>query len=269
MDWARDLSNKNDWNFWEVSKTTFADILYKSSLTQSLDKKPNLIFVNNIDSFKTGDYTKLNNFIKESKHRFVLSAKTLYGIPKELRNISNVVRIGEPTGGEFFETMNAVMVEPDRELVREILEKNIKDFDIIVNIMKNNIWKVKNEQAWFALDSIFSLLYKISPDFQISLLSYLFPVCKIPLSYDKKQKIFILESIINKIKSAYKMNQKEALEQYNIIKSLNKSRYASSLAYELKLDDKEKEFMGIKEKVEILKTLTKSEPKHVDLGKWF
>jgi len=246
-DWALNVAKNNGWNFWETNKGSFEADLYKTSLTSSLDDKPTVIFVYAVDIFSAKEMTTLFSIIEKSKQKFLLASKSLYKVPKEYREKCHSVVIGQSAPEEFFEALNQVMLNPNREQVREILAKNEKDVDGLLHILKNNIWKVQNEQAWHAIESCMSLMYKVSPEFQVSMLAYLFPVCKVPMSYEKAKLNKEHSHILLNIRERLKMNQKEALEQFSVIKELaNKNiKLGYELGVELGLNDEERIFMGM------------------------
>ncbi len=273
QEWALEVAKKNGWNFWEVSRNTFEEELYKTSLTSNLDNKPNIIFLHNADALTQAEMDKFFKFVEKSPHRFILSAKSLYKISKSIREKTHIVRIGEPTPDEFFEALNQLMLNPDREEVRRILAKNEKDVEGLLHILKNNIWKVQNPQVWHAVESCMNLLYKISPEFQVSLLAYLFPVCKVPLSYEKKDNIYIAKKhILRMIERRYKMSIKESLEQIRVIQELakNSPKLGWDLGLELELNDEECKFLGLVEQPKQSSSLNLLQvTQEKGLEKWF
>ncbi len=132
---------------------------------------------------------------------------------------------------------------------------------------------MQNPQAWHAVESCMNLLYKVNPEFQVSLLAYLFPVCKVPLSYEKKQNLYILQRhILRLVERRYKMSLKESLEQLRVIQELNENNPSLgwSLGLELGLNDEEQKFLGLVEQSKqssSLNLLQASQEK--GLEKWF
>lgn len=248
--WADGMAKKNDWIFMEISTSSFEEDLYKASITGNLDGKPNVIFIHSAENLKEKDLTILLDYSKNSPHRFILSSKSLYKIPKGFRDKFHTIRIGEVPPDEFFEAINKIMMEPDREAVREYLEKEGIEVEAILHILKNNIWKVQNQQAYEAVETCFSLLYKVPSFYLTSMLSYLYPVCRIPLTFEAKRKLYKEQSsIMSKLRRRFRLNFKESVETYQTVQEIlaKKPSFGFVLAKDLELDEKERAFLGIKE----------------------
>jgi len=268
-DWVNEVSEKNKWRLCEISKNNFESEVYKSSVTSSLNNKPIVFFLHNADFMSSSDLEKFIKLTEKTFHRFILSSKSLYKIPRPVRDKLHVIKIGDSSPDEFFDALNQIMINPNREKVREILEKEEKNIDSILHILKNNVWKTENKQAWFTVETCLNLMYKISSSFMISILAYNYPVCKIPISFEKKEKLNKEKiDIINKIKRVLIMNQKESLDLYYDILAISKSpnkQMAFDIAESLGFNDDERLFLGI-EKLERLKPLEKKP--NLCLDKW-
>jgi hypothetical protein len=135
--------------------------------------------------------------------------------------------------------------------VREILEKEEKEIEAIIHILKNNIWKVENPQAWKSVEVCLEVMHKVSPDFLVSLLAYSFPVCKVPLSYEKKEKLYKndLRDILLKIERDCRLNQKESIEVLDVIKEVGSLNPALGweIGLSVGLNNEELSFLGLAE----------------------
>jgi hypothetical protein len=243
-----EVSRKNSWNFYEVDKKDFESELHKSSITSNLSGNPNIIYIHGVETLKEKEFQKLIDYALKSPHRFILGARYLYKIPKLLRNKCHIIRVGEPTPDEFQEALRVLMSEPDRDKVREILAKESRQVELLLHILKNNVWKSQNSEVWNAVESCMNLLYKVSSDYQVSMLAYLFPPVRIPLTYDRKQKVNKEETnILLKLKRRLRLNQKEAVETFRTIKEIvgKDNRWGLVLSKDLGLSEEESDFLGI------------------------
>lgn len=268
-DWAVEVAKKNGWHYFEVGKGEIEKELFKLSITTSLDGKPNVIFIHSAEELTEKELGLVLKYAKDSPHRFILSSKALFKISKIWRDQCNPVRIGEPVPDEFFEALNQLMTNPDRESVREILAKNSAEVGSMLHILKNNVWKSQNPGVYKALESCMSLLYLVDDEFQVSMLAYLFPVGRIPLTYDHNRKLYISDTLMHKMRRKLRLNQQETIQTFNVIKDIlaNKPEFGFNFAKEFELDEKEKASLGIQEQV--VQSTPISSIKASNLEKWF
>jgi hypothetical protein len=250
--WATESAKKSNWNLFEAEHRTFVEDLYKMSVTTNLTGTPNIIFFSGVENFKESEFNKLQELTEKTPHKFILSSKSLYKVPKQFREKCSILKIGEPAPDDFFEALNSLMLNPNREEVREVLEKESNEVTSMLFILQNNIWKVENPQAHYAVETCSNLIYKVSSDYQVSMLAYLFPVCKVPLSYEKKQKLYKEEGgILCKLQKGLHLSKLEAVESLNLVKFLLQKtpEVGLQLVAEFNLSEKEKEYLGITENV--------------------
>jgi len=164
------------------------------------------------------------------------------------------------------------MTEPNREIVRELLVKERKSIQVFYHILKNNLWKTKNTQAFFAIDKGLLNFYKVNDDFLISILAYSFPVVNIPITYEKKRKAYKEEkAILNKMKKRMRLSEMEAVEVLAIIKELAKRSppsFSTQLKNELRLEKKEIEFLGLPASISKTTSSPIHQVKQSGLDKW-
>jgi hypothetical protein len=270
-DYALDVSQKNNWRLIEVEKSNFDEELRKTTVTTTLAGKLNLFYITSIDTLKPQQLEKLIKYTENSPHRFILSAKHLYKIPKQIRQRCLIIRTGEPVQEEFYQALTLLMTEPDRLKVRNILLNPNVNIASILKVLEENAWKTDNPGVLTALEACNKLLYKVDDEYLVSILAYLFPPVKVPISIGFSHRKLYKEqnSILESMRRKYRLNQKESLELYDCLRRILplNPNLGNNFAEELNLSDEERRFLKIEKSTPTLPPPS-SPPESSNLEKW-
>lgn len=272
-DYAVKVAKQNNWFLWEVNRQNFQSELRKTSITSSLTGEPNIVFLTNVERLSEKLFTKLLKIAEESPHRFILSTSAFYKIPKPIRQQLHLIRIGDVPPAKLFSALTTLMSEPNRELVRQTLSDPQVNVEQILYILKNNVWKAQNPEIFHAVESCFKCLHKVNKEYIVSMLAYLFPIARLPLSFSRKDRKGYKdeEAILEKLRRKYRLPKFGALETFRILKQIlpRQPDLASRVAQELKLSEKERKVLGIKHRLALGKQIKpKPVPSSSSLKKW-
>jgi len=229
----------------------------------------------NVEKLSEKDFTKLLKFAENSPHRFILATSGVYSIPKPLKKECHLIRVGEVPPAKLFDSFTKLMSEPNRNLVRKILAQDDVNVELMLYILKDNTWKAKEVGIFHAVESCFRYLHKVSKEYIVSMLAFLYPVARLPLSFSKdKRKLYKDEKdILEKLRKRYRLPKFEALETFRAIKNIipRQPELGSKLSQELKLNEKERKVLGIKKVGGLGEPVTaqKPVPSSSNLQKWF
>ncbi len=242
--YARQIAKQEQWNFCEVERQDFETELNKSSLSTNFYDTPNLIYISGVDSLSPQKLEKLFSLIENSPHRYFFSAHNLYKLSKEFRDKCHPVKIGEVSADPFFEALEMIMQEPNREKVREYLSKNNIKVETLLGILQDNAWKVSDPRVLSALENCQNLLYKVDSEFLYSILAYSFPAIRVPIIFVPKRNLYKEEeAIIEKLRRRLKLSGAELLDTYQAIRKIAPKN--SLIVDQLGLSDKEQKFLGV------------------------
>ncbi len=254
--YAVQVARQNNWLLVEVDKTKLLSKLRKPAVTSSLTGKPNIIFISGVEKLPEKTLDKLIKLADSSPHRFILSTSGIFKIPKPIRQQLHLIKVGETPPNKLFSVLQKLMTNTDRfSVYKSLLDKDI-NLDQVIFILKNNVWKAKN-QAFSAVETCLRYLYKVNKKIIASILAFNFPPTKIPLTFSGEDRKLNkeLEEFLEKLRKKYKLPKFESLEVYRMIKDILSRRleFGTDLSQELRLTEKEQKFLGIK--------LEKPEPK--------
>jgi len=271
-DYVEEVCKRNNWTLIDIDKQSFEDDLRKSVITTTLSGRLNLFYISNIDSLPEQKLQKLLKFSESSPHRFVFSTKVLYRIPKQIRQRCLLIRTGEPIQEEFYQALTLLMSEPDRSKVRDILLNPNVNIASLLRILEENAWKTDNPGVLTALEACNKLLYKVDDEYLVSILAYLFPPVKVPISIGFSHRKLYKEqnSILESMRRKYRLNQKESLELYDCLRRILplNPNLGNSFAEELNLSDEERRFLKIEKSTPTLPPPS-SPPESSNLERWF
>jgi len=270
-EYVEEVAKRNNWTLLDVDKQNFEEELRKSTITSTLSGKLNLFYVTNIDTLPPPKLEKLIKISESSPHRFIFSAKHLYKIPKPLQQRTLIIRTGEVVQEAFFQALTALMSEPDRNKVRQQLLNPDVNLPSLLRILEENAWKTDNPGVLTALEACNKLLYKVDDEYLASILAYLFPPVKVPISIGfSHRKLYKEENaILISMRRKYRLNQKESLELYDCLRRILplNPNLGTSFAEELNLSDEERRFLKIEKSTPTLPPPS-SPPESSNLEKW-
>jgi hypothetical protein len=271
-EYVEEVAKRNNWNLLDVDKENFEEELRKSTITSTLSGRLNLFYVTNIDALPPQKLEKLLKFAESSPHRFIFSARHLYKISKPLQQRTLIIRTGEVVQEVFFQVLTALMSEPDRNKVRQQLLNPDVNLPSLLRILEENAWKTDNPDVLTALEACNKLLYKVDDEYLASILAYLFPPVKVPISIGFSHRKLYKEqnSILESMRRKYRLNQKESLDLYDYLRQILplNPNLGNSFAEELNLSDEERRFLKIEKSTPTLPPPS-SPPESSNLEKWF
>lgn len=236
LSFAKDAAQRNNYNLILLNHKEFEDYSkpFLSSNLESSQAK-NIFFIFDVNKWSIKQTERFFKLIKDSPHVFVLSSPTFLGANYILRKSCLKKNLGEERN-EITEVLKSIMLEENRDSVRITIE-NI-DPTFLFHILKKGAWRTP--EVLNALIRISQKLYKSKPEFITSLLAFALPKRAFALSYKKPEKNKLEQKILRKISKAYKLNSSETAGCYTLISRLKLA------PVELRLDDKQKIFLGVK-----------------------
>ena len=232
---ALSIAHENNFHFVSLEAKDFSQH-EKDFYTASLDEALCLFYLSDADKLSVAQTLQFIEMIKDSPHRFMLSAQSSNWVFK--KHCLTIVL--SKTENELTTQLKILFNETDRDSVRLAL-KNADPIHLF-HILKFGAWQ--QSKALEAMLRINRYIYKSNKTYILSMFAWAISPKPFATFHKKQEEDKLQISIKNKIQKVFKINSSETADVYLLIKNY---QIASD---KIGLSDEEKAFLGIVDSAE-------------------